>query len=139
MDSPSTEYHVLLELAQNPRWRQAITEVNFFMLWKEFLRECTTHHLIPREAQPDAKYWACTLERDKDCAHVICPKKPSEHNLIEIHVFYDDHMHGLFTHASLEKLPKLISQFLRFAKTHPHLMKNETFYPDEYDHNDPFM
>ena len=135
----SAETHVLLELAQNPRWRKAIIDVNLYLQWKKFLEECHKKHLIPHEAPPDDKFWACTLERENGYAHVICPKRPSEHNLIEVHIFYDDHMHGLFTHASLEKLPTLISKFLNFAKTHPQLMKKETLYPDEYDHKDPFM
>ena len=135
----STETRLLLELAQSPRWRKAIREVNFYLQWKDFLNDCNQRHLTPHEAQPDDKFWACTLEREKGHAHVICPKQPSEKNLIEVHIFYDNHMHGMFTHSSLEKLPTLIAQFLKYAKTHPQLMRQETLYPDAYDHTDPFM
>lgn len=130
------ETDILLELAQNPRW---IRDVNRYLQWKDFLNECAQRHLVPHETPADAKCWACTLKREKGYAHVICPKRPSESNLIEVHVFYDNHMHGLFTHSSLDTLPGLISQFLQYAKTHPALMRKETLYPDEYDHTDPFM
>jgi hypothetical protein len=127
-------------LRANQDWHKTLDYIHSVLTWRRFLVECHNRRMRVQEAPIDEHYIACTIWcQDTAFAHVIYPRKVDENNLIEVHLFFHNRMHGLYTHRSLDKVPNFICCAVHYAEQHPHMFDSETLYPDAYDHTDPFM
>jgi hypothetical protein len=127
-------------LRANTQWHKTLDYIHSVLTWRRFLVECQNRNMRTEQAPAYKNYLACTvLCGDTTYAHVIYPRKVDENNLIEIHLFFHNRMHGLYTHRSLDKVPNFICCAMIFAEQHPHMFDSETPYPDASDHTDPFM
>ena len=127
-------------LRANEQWHKTLDYIHSVLSWRRFLDECHSRHMRTEEAPTHEHCIACTVWCGESAyAHVIYPRKVDENNLIEVHLFFHNRLHGLYTHRALDKVPNFICCAMYFASKHPHMFDKEILYPDAFDHTDPFM
>ena len=100
--------------------------------WREFILQCRISELNPSEIHTDEDYRVCTVEYEKGHAHVICPRILNNHNLIEVHIFYSDKLHCMYTRKHLDGMKFAIIGWIKYAKLHPNALEhNYKFIPDD--------
>ena len=82
------------------------------------LLERVVHDVLPYYGM----VWSCLLTFEK-----------------QVHLFFHNRFHGLYTHRALDKVPNFICCAMYFASKHPRMFDREILYPDAFDHTDPFM
>ena len=102
--------------------------------WREFILQCHAAELSASEIKYNQLYRACTVEYMEGHAHVICPRLLDDHNLIEIHIFYADKLHAMYTRKHLDGMTYALIKWIRYAKAHTKMLEIEyRFTPDDYD------
>ena len=101
--------------------------------WRKFIFQCHAAELNASEIKDDKLYQACTVEYRKGHAHVICPRILDDHNLIEIHIFYADKLHAMYTRKHLDGMMVALINWILYAEAHKKMLEIKyRFAPNDY-------